>query len=61
MRNVAALTLSAATRARWLASGPHLERLADDERERFLDAVMVRLGERPLLQYVRLNIVARRR
>ena len=40
--------------------GPHLERLADDERERFLDAVMVRLGERPLLDYVRLNIVARR-
>jgi hypothetical protein len=29
--------------------------------ERFLDAVMVRLGERPLLDYVRLNIVARRR
>jgi trans-aconitate 2-methyltransferase len=41
--------------------GPHLARLADDERERFLDAVMVRLGERPLLDYVRLNIVARRR
>jgi trans-aconitate 2-methyltransferase len=40
--------------------GPHLERLADDERERFLDAVMARLGERPLLDYVRLNIVARR-
>jgi trans-aconitate 2-methyltransferase len=40
--------------------GPHLERLADDERERFLDAVMARLGERPVLDYVRLNIVARR-
>ena len=40
--------------------GPHLERLADDERERFLDAVMVRLDERPLLDYVRLDIVARR-
>jgi trans-aconitate 2-methyltransferase len=40
--------------------GPHLERLADDERERFLDAVMSRLGERPVLDYVRLNIVARR-
>ena len=40
--------------------GPHLERLADDERGRFLDAVMARLGERPLLDYVRLNIVARR-
>jgi hypothetical protein len=32
--------------------GPHLERLAGDERERFLDAVMVRLGERPLLDAV---------
>lgn len=40
--------------------GPHLERLAEAERERFLDAVMARLGERPLLDYVRLNIVARR-
>jgi trans-aconitate 2-methyltransferase len=39
--------------------GPHLARLADDERDRFLDAVLVRLGERPLLDYVRLNIVAR--
>ena len=38
--------------------GPHLERLADDEHDRFLDAVMARLGERPLLDYVRLNIVA---
>jgi trans-aconitate 2-methyltransferase len=40
--------------------GPHLERLEPDERERFLDAVMARLGERPVLDYVRLNIVARR-
>lgn len=40
--------------------GPHLARLADDERERFLDAVLARLGERPLLDYVRLNMVARR-
>ena len=40
--------------------GPHLERLAADEHERFLDAVMARLGERPVLDYVRLNIVARR-
>lgn len=39
---------------------PHLERLAEDERERFLDAVMARLPERPLLDYVRLNIAARR-
>lgn len=41
--------------------GPHLERLAAAERERFLDAVMTRLGDRPVLDYVRLNIVARRR
>ena len=40
--------------------GPHLERLARDERERFLDAVLLRLGARPLLDYVRLNIVATR-
>ena len=40
--------------------GPHLQRLAADEQERFLDAVMARLGERPVLDYVRLNIVARR-
>jgi trans-aconitate 2-methyltransferase len=40
--------------------GPHLERLEPDERERFVDAVMARLGERPVLDYVRLNIVARR-
>ncbi len=40
--------------------GPHLERLAPDEHERFLDAVMARLGERPTLDYVRLNVVARR-
>ena len=39
--------------------GPHLQRLATDEQERFLDAVMARLGERPVLDYVRLNIVAR--
>jgi trans-aconitate 2-methyltransferase len=41
--------------------GPHLERLAPDEHERFLDAVLLRLGERPVLDYVRLNIVATRR
>jgi trans-aconitate 2-methyltransferase len=40
--------------------GPHLERLPENERERFLDAVMSRVGERPVLDYVRLNIVARR-
>lgn len=40
--------------------GPHLERLAPDEHDRFLDAVLLRLGERPVLDYVRLNIVATR-
>jgi trans-aconitate 2-methyltransferase len=40
--------------------GPHLERLDPGDHERFLDAVMARLGERPSLDYVRLNIVARR-
>jgi trans-aconitate 2-methyltransferase len=40
--------------------GPHLERLQPGERARFLDAVMARLGEAPVLDYVRLNIVATR-
>ncbi len=40
--------------------GPHLERLDPAEHKRFLDAVMSRLGETPTLDYVRLNIVARR-
>lgn len=40
--------------------GPHLERLAPADHERYLDAVMARLGGRPALDYVRLNIVARR-
>ena len=40
--------------------GPYLERLDPADHEHFLDAVMARLGERPALDYVRLNIVARR-
>ncbi len=40
--------------------GPHLERLAPDEHEHFVDAVLLRLGEHPVLDYVRLNIVATR-
>jgi len=40
--------------------GPHLARLAPDEHGRLLDAVMARVGERPTLDHVRLNIVARR-
>jgi hypothetical protein len=35
--------------------GPHLERLPG-ERDRFLDEVMARLGEAPVLDYVRPNI-----
>ncbi len=40
--------------------GPHLARLDPSEQDRFLDAVIARLGERPVLDYVRLNIAARR-
>jgi trans-aconitate 2-methyltransferase len=40
--------------------GPHLQRLEPGEHARFLDAVLARLGEHPTLDYVRLNIVARR-
>lgn len=38
----------------------HLERLPEELRERYVDAVADRIGERPTLDYVRLNIVARR-
>lgn len=43
------------------ASGlaPHLERLPPAQRERFVDAVLERLGEPVVLRYVRLNIDAR--
>jgi trans-aconitate 2-methyltransferase len=44
-----------------MCMGPFLERLRDDEQPRFMDAVMARLGEAPTFDYVRLNIVARRR
>jgi trans-aconitate 2-methyltransferase len=40
--------------------GPHLERLDASDHERFVDAVVARLGDAPTLDYVRLNIVARR-
>jgi trans-aconitate 2-methyltransferase len=39
--------------------GPHLERLEAGEHERFLDAVLARLGGQPTLDYVRLNVRAR--
>ncbi len=38
----------------------HAERLTDDQRAELLDAVMARLGPEPELDYVRLNISARR-
>jgi trans-aconitate 2-methyltransferase len=38
----------------------HLESLPEAQREPFLDAVMERVGERPTLDYIRLNIEARR-
>lgn len=42
-----------------LALGSHLERLAPELREPFVDAVMAELAE-PVVDYVRLNILARR-
>src|SRR3954468_18267041 len=38
--------------------GAHLERLPEELRYPFVDAVLARLGERPVLDYVRLNIDA---
>jgi trans-aconitate 2-methyltransferase len=38
--------------------GAHLERLPEDLREPFVGAVLDRLGERPAIDYVRLNIDA---
>jgi trans-aconitate 2-methyltransferase len=38
---------------------PHLERLADEQREPFIDAVMERLAKPIVYRYVRLNIDAR--
>jgi trans-aconitate 2-methyltransferase len=37
----------------------HLERLPDDLRDAYVGAVAERMGDRPTLDYVRLNIVAR--
>ena len=38
--------------------GAHLERLPDDLHDSYLDAVLARLGERPTIDYIRLNIDA---
>jgi trans-aconitate 2-methyltransferase len=40
--------------------GAHLERLPAQLRDRYVDAVLARIGEPPVLDYVRLNIDARR-
>jgi trans-aconitate 2-methyltransferase len=45
---------------RTVCIGPHLHRLPEALREPYLDAVMARIGAQPELDYVRLNIVARR-
>jgi len=40
--------------------GSHVERLPEELRDRYVDAVVQRAGPRPTLGYVRLNIAARR-
>lgn len=45
---------------RTVTLGPHLERLPEDLHDAFVDAVLARLGEPPEIDYVRLNIEARR-
>jgi trans-aconitate 2-methyltransferase len=45
---------------RTVCLGPHLQRLPEGLRESYLDAVIDRIGDQPELDYVRLNIVARR-
>ena len=45
---------------RTVCLGPHLARLPEDLRDAYTDAVTERIGARPTLDYVRLNIVARR-
>ena len=40
--------------------GPHLERMPEDLHATFVDAVLDRLGDPPVFDYVRLNIAARR-
>jgi trans-aconitate 2-methyltransferase len=41
--------------------GAHLDRLPEAEREPFVDAVLAELGEPVVADYVRLNVLARRR
>ncbi len=46
---------------RTVCLGPHLDLLAEPQRGEFLDGVLDRLGPDPELDYVRLNISARKR
>jgi trans-aconitate 2-methyltransferase len=45
---------------RTVVLGPHLERMAEPLRDRFVEAVLEQLGDPPVFDYVRLNIAARR-
>lgn len=45
---------------RGVCCGPHLQRLDPAHHDRFVAEVLARLGERPVLDYVRLDIDARR-
>jgi trans-aconitate 2-methyltransferase len=45
---------------RTVCLGPHVDRLPQELRERYVEAVAARMGPRPTLDYVRLNIAARR-
>ena len=45
---------------RTVCLGPHLERLPEELRDDYLDAVADAIGAEPELDYIRLNIVARR-
>jgi trans-aconitate 2-methyltransferase len=44
---------------RTVVLGSHLERILPEERDAFVSAVVAGIGE-PVIDYVRLNIVARR-
>lgn len=45
---------------RTVCLGPHVQRLPEELRDDYLDAVTEAIGAEPVLDYVRLNIVARR-
>jgi trans-aconitate 2-methyltransferase len=45
---------------RTVCLGPHVDRLPEELRQPYVDAVAERLGREPVLDYVRLNISARR-